>query len=241
MNFLFSNPINKKFVEIINYRGKIRPQISIYRHCYNNNYKKYKWLLFYDIDEFIHVSAYSNIKDYLAQPKFIKCQSIYLNWNLHTDNDLFYYDNRSLFKRFPKVIQNKNFCIGKSMVRGNIKNIIIIRVHLLDFKLKRCDGFGQPIHINNIFCKIPDYKYNFIDHYIYKSTEEFSQKLNLKGDCLFNNDIKLKYKKIFEYFRDNKVNNDKIEYIAQKSGLNSTYIKLQLIIHENFLLNISII
>ena len=140
-DFLYSEK-NSNFIEIIDYRGKKRPQREIYNKCYINNYKKYKWIIFIDIDEYIFLKTYSDIHKYLCQPKFIKCDSIYLNWIIHTDNDLFYYDNRTLKKRFPRVIKDKKFCLGKSIVKSNNKNIHIKSVHTLDNNLKICNGFG---------------------------------------------------------------------------------------------------
>ena len=70
--------------------------------CYKNNYKYYDWLIFYEIDEYIYLKDIKNIKDFLKQSKFYKCQRIQLNWIFHTDNDLLYYDNRSLAERFPE-------------------------------------------------------------------------------------------------------------------------------------------
>ena len=58
--------------------------------------------MFYDIDEFIHLKNYINIKLFLNENKFNKCQRIALNWVMHTDNNLIHYDNRSLFERFPE-------------------------------------------------------------------------------------------------------------------------------------------
>ena len=62
--------IKEGFVEIINYRGKVRPQFQIYRKCYQKNNKKYDWLIFFDIDELIHLENYSNIKDFLNEKRF---------------------------------------------------------------------------------------------------------------------------------------------------------------------------
>ena len=38
--------------------------------CYQQNNKNYDWLLFYEIDEFIHLSDYSNVKLFLNEQKF---------------------------------------------------------------------------------------------------------------------------------------------------------------------------
>ena len=224
-NFDFlHNEINSRFIEILNYRGKKTPQREIYNKCYINNSKKYKWILFFDIDEYIFLTNFSDIHEYLSQSKFIKCNSIYLNWLIHTDNELIYYDNRTLKERFPKVIKDKKYCKGKSIVKTNIHNIKITSTHILDKNLKICDGFGNLFKPKKFYCKVPDFKFNFVEHYQYKSTEEFVEKINLKGDCLFENNLGRKYKKIFDYFRFNRITSKKINYILKNTGLNSTFI-----------------
>ena len=45
--------INKGFVEIKNWRGIEKAQFNIMNNCYQNNYNKFDWLIFYDIDEYI--------------------------------------------------------------------------------------------------------------------------------------------------------------------------------------------
>ena len=120
--------------------GKKSPKREIYNICYNNNNKLYKWIIFIDIDEYIFLKSYLDIHEYLSQQKFIKCDSICLNWVIHTDNELFYYDNRTLKERFPRINKNKNFCVGKSIIKGNIKNIHLKSVHTLNNSLKICDG-----------------------------------------------------------------------------------------------------
>ena len=66
--------IKEDFVEIINYRGKVHPQFQIYRKCYQKNNQKYDWLIFFDIDELIHLENYFNIKDFLNEKRFNKCK-----------------------------------------------------------------------------------------------------------------------------------------------------------------------
>ena len=119
------------FLEIIDYRGKIAPQLTAYHDCYYKNNGEFEWFLFFDVDEFINISKYPDIHDYLSQKIFNKCNSIYLNYNIHTDNERLLYDNRSLIERFPKTYQSKNFCLGKSIIKGNIQNLHFISTHIL--------------------------------------------------------------------------------------------------------------
>lgn len=214
------------FLEIIDYRGKIAPQIKAYHECYYKHHNEFAWYLFVDIDEFINITQYSDIHDYLSQKIFNHCNSIYLNYNMHTDNDLIFYDNRSLIERFPKINQPNNFCLGKSIIKGNIPNLHFLSTHVLAYNLTICNGFGKVIKMNRILCKIPDYKFNFIEHYAFKSTEEFIIKLN-RGDALFKfNNIRAK---IFYYFRFNKITLEKINFIAKNLNISINYIIKQLL------------
>ena len=223
--------INEKFVEVINFRGKEGKQLKMFEDCYKKNSMKYDWLIFYDMDEFIYLKKIINIKDFLNQKKFNKCQSIYLNWVIHTDNNLKYYYNKSLAQRFTEIYKNKNYCNGKTIIRGNIKNIKMETTHLLDRKIGRCNGFGKKFKSKGIFCLLPDYKYYYIDHYYSKSTEEFINKIN-KGDAIFGK--KNKYTRINIYFKFNKITYEKIKYIGLKMGLNTTKLMKQyLIINKN--------
>ena len=71
-----SEYIKNGYVEIINYRGRKYPQFEIYSECFKKNHKNYNWLMFFDIDEFIHLDDYSNIKDFLNEERFNKCKLI---------------------------------------------------------------------------------------------------------------------------------------------------------------------
>ena len=190
-----------------------------YNNCYRKNYRNYDWLIFFDIDEYIFLRNYKNIKIFLKENRFIKCQRIQFNWIFHTDNNLLYYDNRTLFQRFPEREERaRNKKIGgiqgiKSIIRGNIK-IKIICPHILSPKLISCDGFGNIKKIDNIVTNISDFEYYYIDHYYCKSTEEFIEKI-IKNDVFHNLDNRLKFLKVKIYFGLNKITLDKINYIER--------------------------
>ena len=69
--------INNGFVDILNWRGISKCHHKVMNDCYIRNNKQYDWLIFYDLDEFIHLYNYSNIKEFLNEKKFNKCQIIY--------------------------------------------------------------------------------------------------------------------------------------------------------------------
>ena len=173
-----SEYINNSFVQIINYRGKRAPQFKIYTDCYKKNNKYYDWLIFFDIDEFIHLKDYSNIKDFLKEKKFSNCKLIYFNCLRHTDNDLLFYDNRTLATRFPIINWKSRSFTVKTIARGGIKKLGFHTSHWLDRSFRGCNVFGEVvIPTSGVKLKndinIPKYKKYYIDHYCFKSTEEF--------------------------------------------------------------------
>ena len=104
-------------------------------------------------------------------------------------------------------------------MRGHIPNIQINCVHHLNEKLSTCDGFGRSQSEWGYFTNNLDFTYYYIDHYNFKSTEEFINKIN-KGDGVFGYNNINKYKRINFYFKFNKITPEKIYFIANKSALN---------------------
>lgn len=213
--------IDINFVNIINYRGYIKPQYKMMNNCYKINYLKYDWIMFYDIDEFLYLKNYSNIKNYLNEFKFNKCKLIYLNFAYYTDNNNLYYDNNTLRNRFKTFIFNKKY-FGKSIIRSNISKINITSCHYLTRKIKPCNGFGK---ISKKF--FVDYKYYYIKHFSFKSTEEYCIKLN-KGNAVYGDSIIKKFNKIKMYFRFNEISLQKINLIENKTGINLDYFRNKL-------------
>ncbi len=223
------------FVEIFDYRGIVAAQIGAFENCRKNNYKIFDWLIFYDMDEFLYLRNFNKISDFLNQKKFNKCQSIQLNWFVHTDNNLLYYDNRSLMERFPEKDKKwKGMKIGgteviKSILKGHL-DVKIIDNHFLNFNLVSCDGFGNIKSVQNIKTNESDHYYYYIDHYWSKSTEEFVNKI-LKGDAMLgHNNTFTQFntmRRINMYFSINNITEDRINYIENKTNLNlSKYRKM---------------
>ena len=98
---IINDYINNGLVEISDWRGKKNETLNMMNDCYQKNNQQYDWLIFYDIDEYIHLKNFTSIKNFLNEEKFQKCNNVYLNWVFHTDNYLFDYDNRTVQQRFP--------------------------------------------------------------------------------------------------------------------------------------------
>lgn len=178
------------------------------------------------MDEFIFLKNHRNIKNFLNLPKFSRCQSIRLNLFFHNDNNLLHYDNRTLSSRFVTKVKKKKVSV-KSILRGNIL-IKIISIHNLDDNLKSCDGEGKFTD-NKFFTEQPDYINNYIDHYCFKSTEEFVNKIN-RGDVVFGKNKEKIYQKIEQYFQLNDITLKKIDYIEKMTKLNLSKYRKALVI-----------
>ena len=213
--------IKSDYVEILNYRGINKMQMKALNDCYNNNYQKYDWLIFYDMDEYIYLKNYTKIKYYLGEEKFKGCDLIHLNWVLHLDNNHIFYQNKSLKERFPKIKYEKNYSQIKSILRGHIPNLKILCLHVINHSLKACDGFGNIRPKIRMSTNCPDYKYYYIDHYFWKSTEEFINKLS-RGDAFYGNHMKISENDISRYFRNNGVTLEKIKYINNRTRINAS-------------------
>ena len=209
------------FVDVINWRGVERPQLPIMNDCYKLHYLDYDWLIFYDVDEYIHLSHYSNIKYFLKKKILEQCQLIYLNLIIHSDNNQLYYENKSLFERFPGFVPKSKpqgeVLEIKFILKGHIPNINIENQHYGTHTLKDCNGFGKSDTIYDLYTKEPDYKYYYIDHFFSKSTEELIDKI-LKGDCIYEDFIKLN--KVERYFNATEPTKEKIDLIEQRLGFN---------------------
>ena len=229
---ILNHYIKKGFVEIIDFRGLVAAQVKQYKDCYKKNYKKYDWLIFFDMDEYIFLKNYSTIKPFLKEKKFDKCQRIQLNWIFHTDNNLIYYDDRALAKRFPirepkARGQKKGGIQGiKSILRGNI-SIDINNAHTLAKNLTVCDGFGNLKDIQTIVTNVSDFEFYYIVHYYCKSTEEFINKL-MRGSVAYGYDKEHMLKRINMYFSYNEINLEKINLIEKYTNLNLTKFRQRL-------------
>ena len=222
---VISKYIINGYVKIINYRGKNKIQLKAMNNCYKNNLKKYDWFLFFDMDEFIFLKDFFNIKYFLNRNTFDDCKIILLNWVHRSDNELLYYDNRSLFTRFKKKGKKLKYFIDVKPILKSSKFMKIISVHFINFKDKQCDGFGRKKYFNGIYDKNPDYKFYYLEHFYTKSTEEFINKIK-RGSIAYGPGKRLNI--LQNYFDINEITAEKIDYIERALNVNLSIYKAKL-------------
>lgn len=219
---VISDHIKNNYIKIINYRGKKRIQHSALRDCYKKNVMFFDWFIIIDLDEYIYLKNYKNIKNYLSNKRFEYCQVINLIQLFYTDNDLLYYDNRTLQERFPiKEPKARGKRTGgtspiKSLVRGKIPKLYIQSIHFGNRKYNMCDGFGNKRNYTGYSTNKADFKYYYFIHYFSKSTEEFINKIK-RGDAVYNMKIS---ENIRKYFMINRITVEKLNMFEKRLKIN---------------------
>ena len=214
LEYIIKRYIKNKFVEIINFRGIDRPQAKVFNECYKVYNNNYDWIAFFDVDEFLYIKNFTNIKQFLSLNKFKKCQSIIINWKYYGDNNKLYYENKPLHERFtvPFYFKKKNsknkyyYSAGKSIIRGKINLIWGLFPHYIR-STKNCRPNGKIL--KNYFSP-PQYSFAYVRHYLTMSTEEFIERLK-RGNVLFKTNKKyIKYRIKNYYFLFNKKTFEKL-------------------------------
>lgn len=187
--------LKERFVTIINYRGyrgrKLRygdPQLKIYYDCYKSNGQYYDWLSFFDFDEFLELYPNNlSIQEFLNNKRYDKCQNIKINFLFYSDNELLYYDNRTVQKRFiTPLFNHTNNIYIKSTVRGGLKENFWkkgISSHTSSMNYVSCNSLGEIIRYNNNTIPFNN-KLAILKHYYTKSVEEYCNKTK-RGEAFF--------------------------------------------------------
>ncbi len=229
-----SDIINDKYKDIVtiyeNIKDTIKDQPIAFTTCYNNNKYKFDWFIMFDMDEYLYIIN-DTLKNYLSNNIFDKCDFIKINWAFPKDNNLVYYDPRPLFERFKGPYIKSGYV--KSIIRGNILQLQYW-VHSPIVSPKRnitCNNEGKQIFYNNM--NIENLPINtekaFIIHYRFKSTEEFINKYKRGYSNWFGSKIGDFLKiKIEEYFQENDITLEKIEYIERELKVNLSHYKLKI-------------
>ena len=147
---------------------------------------------------------------------------------MHTDNEQIYYNNKSLYERFPNVTLqfDQNIGFTKIILRGGLSNINIQNPHILinDYQ---CNSNGK---LNNELIAKEFYNNKFYyDHFIFKSAEEYLNKL-MKGDAVFGKKKGFTLQWFQFYFSINKVTKEKLNFFENQTGLDLSAFKKKILV-----------
>ena len=193
--------IDEGYVSVINFRGdKNRPIFRFLSDCYGKNKKKYDWISFFDVDEFLEIKPKGiKIQKFLDNKRYNYCQNIKINWVLYSDDNKLHYENKPVQKRFKTPLYdndlNKHI---KSTVRGNLPTNYWIphcTPHSGRSNYNCCSSSGKQISKSSSFNIPYDYKYAELKHYRTKTIEEYLIKIK-KGKA----DGKINIKEMINMF-----------------------------------------
>ena len=225
------NNTYEKYVTIYENRDLIRSQSAAFTNCYHTHMTKFNWFIMFDMDEYLYI-VNDTLKNYLSNSVFDKCDFIKLHWVLPTDNNLLHYDPRPLFVRFKGPYVKYMFI--KSIIRGNISDLKYW-VHSPFISPTRnitCNNEGKKIFYKNInfeLLKPINTNKAYIIHYRYKSTEEFINKYKRGYSNWFGNRIGSFLENcIKDYFHDNEITLEKINYMEKELKIDLYKYKLKL-------------
>lgn len=226
--------IDTGYVEYINYVGF--KERSLQSRYYTKQYTKIKndfdWITFIDIDEYIMIKKYTDIKHMLSDHIFDSFNSICLLWKNFGDSNNVYYVNKPVEERFTDWSTSVTM---KTIIRGHL-DIKINSAHdpknneYNINKIFRCDVLGNKRNYEGPVtsydkCTVQKYyDIAYINHYITKSTEEYIKYKMNRGtaDYKFFDEYSYRFTKEW-YYRFNKETYEKDMLFKQNK---ETYEKL---------------
>ena len=210
--------IDKRKVEVINYRGRESAQRDAYNDAYKRFSSKYDWLAFFDFDEFLCFSNDGEVKSVQALLRSVqkKHDALMIPWLMMTDSGLVRNDHRPLMERFTESLPQTRVP-GKCIVRTGIKDLRFSRsVHVPSKPVLRCcNPSGESVRQHRE--QKADTSVCFLKHFCTKTIEEWLSNKWKKGTAgrsmaRFVND----YKDYF--FRINERTPEKEVFIREFNG-----------------------
>ena len=214
--------INDGTVDIIELFGSALGQSELYQMVYEKYKSKCNWFLLFDFDEYLEVHFENgknlNLNNFLTNEIFDKCEAILFNWVVYSDNDLIYYDNRPLNKRFTEPYFNDvdNIYV-KSVVRSGLNKKSFLpnkSNHIPEKNVVICNSKGQIINnYNPYLIRPPVYDYGYLKHFTTKTTEEFCGKMLIghPRNLSFNYEERVQI-----FFKHNKFSEEKLKFFEKK-------------------------
>ena len=203
---------------------------------YNITYERYKakcnLFVFFDFDEYLEIFFEKGknlvLKEFLTNSTFDKCEAILFNWVIYSDNDLIYYDNRTLNERFPEpYFQCRDNVHVKTILRGGLNKTVFLEKksnHVPEKGVTICDSKGNIRQKYNAFAISPPiYDYGYIKHFTTKTAEEYTNKI-LRG--LTRNRKLRPEERVKLFFQYNKFSEEKLKVFENKFNLIYYMLKL---------------
>ena len=216
--------IKTEYVDVINYRGMINKQLqSAYTDCYKRYKNDFNWIFFSDVDEYLYIENGLSLRQFLGMKRFDDCEQIGINWMIYGDNNLVYYENKTLIERFGSQERHFNPSV-KSFVRGGLaKEIHVENPHFTLGVENMCGTNGEKMPVGQHNWNTDNFNFAYLRHFFTKTAEEFRNKLERKFSDLNVNNYRQRNKaRIKVFFELNELTPEKLfvlrEFIIREIG-----------------------
>lgn len=187
-------------------------QIAAYNDFYKRFGKKYDWVLYLDVDEFLVLNGYSNVNEYIVDITKPSTKSVRLNWKCYDDNDNLHYECLPVRERFTRVCEDETLSYYKKhFYRTKLNGFKAINVHYSNIRgdVVDCDGKYATY---STFVTSDTYNHNkaYIAHYATKSADEYYMvKKKRRGGGIGNDRLSIEH-----FFKYNKRTEEKERYLT---------------------------
>ena len=206
--------IESGFVQVISCLrgiGYSERQAFAYTDFYKSDESlEYDWIAYIDIDEYLNSNG--NFIDILSDSKYDKFDCIRIFWRIFTDNGLVRVtDTYNLHDRFKEWYLDRN---GKSLLRPG-KNYDLITAHGAYQGFPACNENGCAIRTfePGRIRYNPSAQKIWLDHFRFKTIEEFVLKAKKGDPCTLDRSITPSYLTLDYFFSRNELTQEKIDYL----------------------------
>ena len=130
-----------------------------------------------------------NLQKFFNDERFKNCENIKINWLVYSDNDLVYYENKPLMKRFTTpVFTDEHNAEIKTTVRGNLGFNYWSSAgnsHTSGARIRNCNSIGKEIEYDTHLVVPPIYEIAYLNHYKTKAVKNFGNDEKVETDTKF--------------------------------------------------------
>ena len=186
-------------------------QIAAYNDFYKRFGKKYDWVLYLDVDEFLVLNGYSNVNGYIVDITKPSTKSVRLNWKCYDDNDNLHYECLPVRERFTRVCEDETLShYKKHFYKTKQKDFNVINVHYANIRgdVVDCDG-NNTTYSTFVTSNTCNHNKAYIAHYATKSADEYYMiKKKRRGNGIGNDRLSIEH-----FFKYNKRTEEKEKYL----------------------------
>lgn len=179
--------IEEGFVSVIDYRNHKGIQNRAYTDVYRKYGNYYKWIAFFDFDEYLTIVDGTDIHTLMSGYDDFTC--VLFNWMNYGDNGLLHDDGRDLQERFTEPLPDQYVQYEETVENDHIKCVVHGGMKGVGFHfcphipcspmLRCCDSLGRPCGQKPF--QRHDFSVAYLKHFLTKTVEEWATNKWQKG------------------------------------------------------------